>query len=106
MEAPINTGGEVGDDVSGLDREIDRLIVLLAGDADQAVYQSAMFTLLGFGPAAFGQLAEAMYATEEDQLHLRAIEVLGLACKSHFEPNAILAAVCRTEACKKTPCSK
>jgi hypothetical protein len=37
---------------------------------------------------------------------IRAIEVLGLACKSHFEPNAILAAVCRTEACKKTPCSK
>jgi hypothetical protein len=98
MEARIDTGGDEGDGGSGLGCEIGRLIVLLAGDADQAVYQFAMFTLVNLAPAAFRQLTATMCTTADDRLHLRAIEVLGLACKSHFEPNAILAAVCRTEA--------
>jgi hypothetical protein len=55
MEARIDTGGDESDLRSGLENEIDRLIALLSGDADQAVVQSAKFTLLGLGPAAFGQ---------------------------------------------------
>jgi hypothetical protein len=50
----IDLVGGDGNDASGLDREIDRPIVLLAGDADQVVVQSVVFTLLGLGPAAFG----------------------------------------------------
>jgi hypothetical protein len=38
-------GGDEGDDGSGLEREIDQLVALPAGDEEQAVIPSAMFTL-------------------------------------------------------------
>jgi hypothetical protein len=91
MEAPIDTCGDEGEDGSVLEREIDRPIVLLAGDADQAVVQFAMFALLGLGPEAFGQLTATMYTTEDDRPSIRAIEDLGLACQSHSKPIAIIA---------------
>jgi hypothetical protein len=75
-----------------LEREIDRLLGLLAGDEEQAVVQSAMFTLLGFGPAAFRQLTATIYTTEDDRLRLRAIEVLGLSSQSHHGAIPILIA--------------
>jgi hypothetical protein len=78
--------------MSGLDNEIDRLIGLLADDKDQQVAQSAMFRLVGIGPAAFGQLEGAMYETDDDRLRVRTIEVLGLSCKSHPEAVSILVA--------------
>jgi hypothetical protein len=93
MEVRVETGGEDMDDVSGLDIEIDRLIILLTGDADQAVVQSAIFSLLGLGPAAFGQLTATIYTTGDHRLRLRAIEVLGLSCQSRHGAIAILAAV-------------
>jgi hypothetical protein len=46
MEASVDTGG---DDGSGPDIAIDRLIGLLASDADQAVAQSAMIMLINLG---------------------------------------------------------
>jgi hypothetical protein len=63
MEARIDKGGDQGNDRAGLEGEIDRLISVLAVDADQAVVQAAMFTLLGLGPAAFGRLTATMYTT-------------------------------------------
>jgi hypothetical protein len=86
METLIETGDQAGDDVSGLDREIDRLIGLLAADEEQAVVQSTMFTLVGIGPLAFGRLSRAMYETADDRLRIRTIEVLGVCCLSHPEP--------------------
>jgi hypothetical protein len=80
MEVRVETGGEDMDDVSGLDIEIDRLIILLTGDADQAVVQSAIFSLLGFGPEAFVQLTAT------------AIEVLGRSCQARHGAIAILIA--------------
>jgi hypothetical protein len=80
MEARIDTGGNEGDYVSALDREIDRLIGLLADDEEQAVDQFAMFTLLGFGPEAFVQLTAT------------AIEVLGRSCQAQHGAIAILIA--------------
>jgi hypothetical protein len=93
MEAHINSGGVDGDDGSGLETEIDGMIGLLAGDADQAVVQFAMAGLRASGPAAFWRLAAAIRTTEDASLRLRAIEVLGLSCRSHIEPVAILAGI-------------
>jgi hypothetical protein len=95
MEAQIETGGQVGDDVSGLDREIDWLIGLLATDEDLAVIQSAIFTLVGIGPPAFVPLSEALYETEDVRLRVRTIEVLGISSLSHTEAIAILVAAWR-----------
>jgi hypothetical protein len=92
MEAGIDLVGGDGNDASGLDREIDRLIVLLAGDEERAVVQSVVFTLLGLGPAAFGQLTEAIYTTEDGQLRLRTIEVMGLSSQSRHGTIPILIA--------------
>jgi hypothetical protein len=92
MEAYINTGSEDGDNDSGLEREIDRLIGLLDGDEDQVVEQSAMFTLDGIRPPAFGPLSEAMYETEDDRLRIRTSEVLGISSLSHPEAVASLVA--------------
>jgi hypothetical protein len=80
------------DDGSGIEREIEWLIGLFVADSNQAVVQSARFTLLGLGPAAFGQLTTMMYATEDDRLRLRAIEVLGLSSQSHHGAIPILIA--------------
>jgi hypothetical protein len=63
MEARIDSGGEDG---SEIEREIEWLIGPFVADANQAVVQSAMFTLLGFGPAAFARLTAAMWTTEDD----------------------------------------
>jgi hypothetical protein len=84
-------GGE--DDVSGPDREIDRLIGLVAEDEEQSVARSAMFALIGIGSAAFGRLTLTMYETADVRLRIRTIEVLGLSCLSHPEAVAILVAV-------------
>jgi hypothetical protein len=92
MEPRIEAGGDDGDAGSGLDNEIDRLIGLLADDKDQQVAQSAMFRLVGIGPAAFGRLEEAMYETADGRLRIRTIEVLGLSCLSHPEAVSILVA--------------
>jgi hypothetical protein len=90
MEARIEMDGEDGHDASGLEREIDRLIGLLAADEEPAVVQSAMLMLVGIGPAAFGQLSQRMYKTADDRLRIRTIEVLGLSCQAHPEAVAIL----------------
>jgi hypothetical protein len=92
MEARIETGSEDGDEMSGLGREIDRLIGHLADDEVQAVVQSAMFTLVGIGPAAFGRLSQTMYEAADDRLRIRTIEVLGLYSQAHPEAVAILVA--------------
>jgi hypothetical protein len=92
MEARIEMGGEDGDEMSGLDHEIKRLIGLLADGENQQDAQSAMFTLVGIGPAAFKQLTEAMYETADDRLRIRTIEILGLSCLCHPEAIAILVA--------------
>jgi hypothetical protein len=78
-EARVDTGGDRGDDESGLDIEIDRPIGLLVNE-EQAVIQSAMYTLMDLGPAAFWQLTAA------------AIEVLGRSCWAHHGAIAILIA--------------
>jgi hypothetical protein len=88
MEARIDTG----DDGSGLEREIDRLIGLLAGHEEQAVVSSAMITLVNLGPAAFVRLTAAMWATEDDHHRIRTIEVLGVCCLSHPEAVSVLVA--------------
>jgi hypothetical protein len=78
-EARIDTGGDDRDDGSAIDREIDRLIVLLVNE-EQAVIRSAMYTLMDLGPAAFWHLTAA------------AIEVLGRSCRAHHGAIAILIA--------------
>jgi hypothetical protein len=92
MEARIEMGGEDGDEMSGLDHEIKRLIGLLADGENQQDAQSAMFTLVGIGPAAFGRLTQTMYETADDRLRIRTIEILGLSCRCHPEAIAILVA--------------
>jgi hypothetical protein len=92
MEPRIATGGDDGDAGSGPEREIDRLIGLLAEDEEPAVVRAAMLTLIGLGPPAFGPPSEAMYEVEGDQLRVRTIEVLGLSYLSHPEAVAILVA--------------
>jgi hypothetical protein len=92
MEARIKTGGEGRDEMSGLICEISRLIGHLAGDEEQPVAQSAMTTLVNLGPAAFVQLAAAMWSTEDDRLRIRTIEVLGVCSLSHPEAIAFLVA--------------